>query len=69
MKKDCHQWKREKGKGKRQDKNQKEEKKASSSVKIEEVNTISETEEGDVLFTLTMDNVHLVATNKGISND
>ena len=69
MKKDCHQWKREKGKGKRQDKNQKEEKKPSSNVKIEEVNTISEAEEGDILFTLTMDSVHLVATNEGMSND
>ena len=70
MKKDCHQWRKEKGKGKKQDKNQKEEKKASSSsVKIEEVNTVSEAEEGDILFTLTMDSVHLVATNKSMSND
>ena len=69
MKKDCHQWKREKGKGKKQDKNQKEDRKTTSSVKIEEVNTVSEAEEGDILFTSSMDSVHLVATNEGMSND
>ena len=69
MKKDCYQWKREKGKEKKQDKNQKEEKKATSNVKIEEVNTVNEAKEGDILFTSSMDSVHLVATNEGMSND
>ena len=41
LKKDCYQWKCEKGKGKKQDKNQKENKKESS-VKIEEVNAVNE---------------------------
>ena len=69
MKKDCHQWRKEKGKGKKQDKNQKEERKTTSRVKIEEVNTVSEAEEGDILFTSSMDSVHLVTTNEGMSND
>ena len=68
-KRDCHQLKREKGKGKKQDKNQKEEKRTTSNVKIEEVNAISEAEEGDFLFTSSMDSVYLVATNEGMSND
>ena len=67
LKKGCYKWKREKGKGKKEE-NQKEEKKASS-VKIEEVNAVSKIEEGDILFTSTMDSIHLVATNQGISND
>ena len=67
LKKDCYKWKREKGKGKK-DENQKEDKKASN-VKIEEVNTLSKAKEGDILFTSTMDSIHLVATNQGISND
>ena len=67
LKKDCYKWKREKGKGKKEE-NQKEEKKASS-VKIEEVNTLSKAKEVDILFTSTMDSIHLMATNQGISND
>ena len=67
LKKDCYKWKREKGKIKK-DESQKEKKKVSS-VKIKEVNTLSEAEEGDILFTSTMDNLHLVATNQGMSND
>ena len=47
------------GKGKKQDKNQKEDKKESS-VKIEEVNAVSEAEKGDILFTSTMESLHLV---------
>ena len=68
-KRDCHWLKREKGKGKKQDKNQREEKKTASNVKIEEVNAISEAEEVDILLTSSMDSAHLVATNKGMSND
>ena len=41
FKKDCHQLKREKGKGKKQDKSHKEDKKESSVI-IKEVNVISE---------------------------
>ena len=67
LKKDCYKWKREKGKGKK-DENQKEEKKAFS-VKIEEVNTLSEAEERDILFTSTMGSIHLVGIDQGISND
>ena len=33
------------------------------------MNTLSEAEEGDILFTSTLDNVHLVAIDQGISND
>ena len=68
MKKDCYQWKHEKGKGKKQDKNHKEDKKESN-IKIEEVNAVSEAKEGDILFTCTMESVHLVATNQGMSYD
>ena len=38
-------------------------------MKIEEVNAINKAEEGDILFNSTMDNLHLVATNQGMSND
>ena len=38
-------------------------------MKIEEVGTINKAKEGDILFTSTMDSIHLVATNQGISND
>ena len=69
LKKDCYRWKCEKGKGKKQDKNQKEDKKTSNNVNIEEVNAVSECEEGDILFTSTMDSVHLVVTNQGMSHD
>ena len=48
--------------------NQKEEKKASS-VNIEEVNTLSEVKEGDILFTSTMEIVHLVVLDEGVVND
>ena len=65
---DCHQLKHEKGKGKKQDKNQKEEK-TTTNVKIEEVIAISEAKEGDILFTSSMESVHLMATNKVMSND
>ena len=33
------------------------------------MNAISEAEEGDILFTSSMDSAHLMATNKGMSND
>ena len=33
------------------------------------MNAVSEAEEGDILFTSSMDSVHLVATNEGMSND
>ena len=33
------------------------------------MNAVSEAEEGDILFTSSMDGVHLVATNEGMSND
>ena len=40
-----------------------------SSVKLEEVNVVNEAKEGDILFTSTMDSVHLIATNQGMSHD
>ena len=33
------------------------------------MNVVSEAEGGDILFTLTMDSIHLVATNQGMSHD
>ena len=47
----------------------KEEKKTTSIVKIEKVNALIKAQEGDILFTSSMDSVHLVATNEGMSND
>ena len=55
MKKDYSIWKSEKGNEKKQDVNTKQDKgkdKASSSVKIEEINVVSEeSQDGDVLLT------------------
>ena len=39
------------------------------SVNIEEINTINEEEDGDVLFTSIFDSAHLVAINDFIEND
>ena len=33
------------------------------------MNAVSKAKEGDILFSSTMDSVHLVATNQGVSND
>ena len=66
MKKICKLWKKEKQKDK---KNGNKEKKNASSVKIEEVNTLSEAKEGDILFTSTVDSVHLMVIDKGVVND
>ena len=33
------------------------------------MNAISKAEEGDILFTSTMDNLHLAETNQGMSNE
>ena len=68
MKKDCHLWKKEKGNDKKQDKNK--DKASSSSVKIEEINTISEHfEDGAILFTSSLDSRHLVATYDLVMHD
>ena len=68
MRKDCRIWKSEKGNDKKQDGNKKHDKdkdKAStSSVKIKEINAISEeSEDGEILLNSSLDNAQLVDTN------
>ena len=58
MRKDCHLWKSEKGNDKKQDKKQDKNKDraSSSSVKIEEINAVSEEfEDGEILLTSSLD--------------
>ena len=60
MKKDCRKWKQEKGKDKKQEGGKAKE----SSVKIEEINSVSiEDSEGDIYFTSILDSAFLVATS------
>ena len=61
MKKDCHIWKNEKGNEKKQDGNKKQDKgkdkASSSSIKVENINVISEEfEDGEILLTSSLDN-------------
>ena len=68
MKKDCHLWKSEKGNDKKQDKNK--DIASSSGVKIEEINAVSEeSEDGEILLTLSLDSAQLVATDDLIMHD
>ena len=66
MKKDCRLWKKEKGSDK---KNMNKEEKSGSNIKIEKVKIVSEAKEGEILFTLSMDNVHLVALDDSATHD
>ena len=67
MKKNCHLWKKDKGKEKKQDGGKDKE---SSGVKIEEINAVSEdAEDGDILLTSSLDSAHLVATDDLVMHD
>ena len=66
MKKDCKQCMKEKGKEK---KNKNKEEKNNYNVKREEVNTVSEAKEADILFTSNMGSAHLVAIDESVTHD
>ena len=68
MKKDCHLWKSEKGNDKKQDKGK--DKASSSTVKIEEINEVSEeSKHGKILLTSHLHNAQLVAIDDLIMHD
>ena len=62
MKRDCRTFKQEKGKEKAK------EEKPKSSVKIEEINAVSE-DEGDILLNSGLDAAHMVTTDDIVLHD